>query len=113
MKICMVQSRAATESNGQCTQALKGENMPEWMPENPYKEYIAAECVYEDWLEDDGRKNRFCNDLKRTGFNEGCQKTAHGIVEWLDEPCPRHITMTVYRHECSGCLEQLRKEVGL
>jgi hypothetical protein len=49
-------------------QPAEGELAP-----NPHKECNAAECIYEDWLEDDERKDRFCEDLKRDGFNEGRQ----------------------------------------
>lgn len=94
---------------------MKAASNPEWMPKNPYPEYVAAECVYEDWLEEDGRKERFCKDLKRTGFDEGCRQTASKIFVWLNSDCiePHSEGFDRTHKDCKFCMQQFCKEVRL
>jgi len=83
----------------------------EWKPENPHKECIAAECIYEDWLEDDGRKHRFCEDLKREGFAEGSQQAARLTVEWFEEVCSNHHKLYLRkRRECADCWKEFKEK---
>jgi hypothetical protein len=53
-------------------------------PQNPYTQYPSFEYVFEDWLEDDARKEACCEDLKHRGFEEGRKKVSRAIAQWLE-----------------------------
>lgn len=89
--------------------------MSDWMPKDTHKEYANSECLYEDWLEDDGKKERFCEDLRHQGFAEGCEQTVRKLIEWGTAFCTNGSHEASFgdcpRFRCPLCMEQL-KEAG-
>ena len=78
---------------------------PSWMPENPY-----PECSHDK--------------SPIVAFNDGCQQTAHKILEWGTKECKEHNPKGAYmdrvltpiyykRFECPTCMVQFKKEVAL